>query len=74
MGVLSSSAGAPVVLCFAGSADPVVSAAASAAGRVEVDIPSNRSPYFAPVIEPTLRGGIDALIVAARTCLESLAG
>ncbi|SKA97609.1 hippurate hydrolase [Agreia bicolorata] len=72
--VLSSSAGVPLVYWFTGGADPVAFAAASAAGRAESDIPSNHSPYFAPVIEPTLQHGIDALVVAARTFLESPAG
>lgn len=67
--VLSSSAEVPLVFWFTGGADPVAFAAASAAGRVLHDIPSNHSPYFAPVIEPTLQRGIDALVVAARTFL-----
>jgi hippurate hydrolase len=69
--VLSSSAGVPLVFWFTGGADPVAFAAASAAGRAEIDIPSNHSPYFAPVIEPTLQRGIEALVVAARTFLAS---
>jgi len=38
---------------------------ASAAGRVEQDIPVNHSEFFAPVIEPTLSTGTQALVVAA---------
>ena len=72
--VLSSSASVPLVFWFTGGADPVAFAAASAAGRVEIDIPSNHSPYFAPVIEPTLQRGVEALVVAARTFLEAPAG
>lgn len=33
------------------------------------DIPVNHSPYFAPVIQPTLKTGIDALTVAILTFL-----
>ena len=32
-------------------------------------LPSNHSPFFAPVVEPTLRTGITALTTAARTYL-----
>jgi hypothetical protein len=45
-------------------------AEALAAGRVEQDIPVNHSEFFAPVIEPTLSVGTQALVVAA---LEYLA-
>jgi hippurate hydrolase len=39
------------------------------AGRVEQDIPVNHSEFFAPVIEPTLSTGTQALVVAALTYL-----
>ena len=39
------------------------------AGRVDQDIPVNHSEYFAPVIEPTLSVGTQALVVAAVTYL-----
>lgn len=39
------------------------------AGRVEQEIPVNHSEYFAPVIEPTLSSGTQALVVAALTYL-----
>ena len=40
------------------------------AGRVEQDIPVNHSEFFAPVIEPTLSAGTQALVVAALTYLS----
>ena len=40
-------------------------ARARAAGRVEQDIPVNHSEFFAPVIEPTLSTGTQALVIAA---------
>ena len=40
------------------------------AGRVEQDIPVNHSEFFAPVIEPTLSTGTQALVVAALTYLS----
>ena len=39
------------------------------AGRLEQDIPVNHSEFFAPVIEPTLSHGTEALVVAALTYL-----
>jgi len=69
VGVLAAAAGAPLVFWITGGADPSAFAAAAAAGRVEQDIPSNHSPYFAPVIDPTLQRGVDALTIAARTFL-----
>jgi len=38
---------------------------ARAAGRLEQDIPVNHSEFFAPVVEPTLSTGTQALVVAA---------
>ncbi|MEV7011437.1 hypothetical protein [Streptosporangium sp. NPDC051022] len=35
------------------------------AGRVADDIPSNHSPTFAPVVEPTLSTGVTAMTAAA---------
>ena len=61
--------GAPLVFWFWGGADPEAFAAAYAAGTVERDIPTNHSPYFAPVLQPTLSHGVDALVVAAREFL-----
>ena len=42
---------------------------ATSRGRVEQDIPVNHSEFFAPVIEPTLSTGTQALVVAALTYL-----
>jgi hippurate hydrolase len=44
---------------------------AEAAGRVAQDIPVNHSPDFAPVIQPTLDSGTQALVVAALDWLGS---
>jgi hippurate hydrolase len=41
-----------------------------AEGRLD-SLPGNHSPYFAPVVEPTLTTGIQALTVAARTWLRT---
>ncbi|MET0672003.1 MAG: amidohydrolase [Microbacterium pygmaeum] len=61
--------GAPLVFWFWGGVDPQTYADAVAAGTVERDIPTNHSPFFAPVLQPTLSNGIDALVVAAREFL-----
>ena len=34
--------------------------------------PSNHSPFYAPVIEPTLGVGVKALVAAAQTWLPAL--
>jgi amidohydrolase len=44
---------------------------AEAAGRVDQDIPTNHSPLFAPVIQPTLDTGTKALVAAALAWLAS---
>jgi hippurate hydrolase len=60
---------APLVFWITGGADPAVFAAAVAAGRMEQDVPSNHSPYFSPVLHPTIERGVDALVIGARTFL-----
>jgi hippurate hydrolase len=72
VGLLAVEAGAPCVYWTLGGADP-----AHFAGRSTTDeliaavrtIPSNHSPLFAPVVEPTLTVGTAALVNAARTWL-----
>ena len=41
------------------------------AGTLERDIPTNHSPFFAPVLHPTIERGVDALTVAAREFLDA---
>lgn len=62
-------AGVPLVFWFWGGVDPQAFAAAKAGGTIDRDIPTNHSPFFAPVIHPTLERGVDALVVAAREFL-----
>lgn len=54
----------PSVFWFVGGTDPEVYAKAEAAGEVNT-LPVNHSPYFAPVIHPTLQAGVEAMVVAA---------
>ncbi len=54
----------PYVFWFVGGTDPATYAAARKEGTVR-QIPSNHSPRFAPVLEPTLKTGLQAMLTAA---------
>ncbi|WP_370942788.1 amidohydrolase [Amycolatopsis sp. cg5] len=58
-------AAVPSVFWLVGGADADTVLAAIGAGRFEQDIPSNHSPLFAPVLHPTLRTGVETLVVGA---------
>ena len=62
----------PSVFWFVGGTDADVYAKAKAAGTLN-EIPSNHNPRFAPVIHPTLRTGVETLVVAARAWLSASA-
>jgi amidohydrolase len=62
--------GAPLVFWFWGGVEPALYAEATAAGTVERDIPTNHSPFYAPLLQPTLRNGVQNLVVAAREFLD----
>ncbi|SDB83828.1 hippurate hydrolase [Sanguibacter gelidistatuariae] len=66
VGLIATAAGVPLVFWFLGGTDPEIFAAAAQAGTVDRDVPGNHSPFFAPVIEPTLSRGVAALSAAAR--------
>ncbi|MFR9798019.1 hypothetical protein ACL02U_19265 [Streptomyces sp. MS06] len=68
VGVFGDAAGVPTVFWFWGGLDTETAAAALASGNSD-SLPSNHSAYFAPVVEPTLSTGVQALVVAARTWL-----
>jgi hippurate hydrolase len=55
----------PSVFWFVGGTDPDVYARARESGRLN-ELPVNHSPLFAPVIHPTLRTGVETLVVAAQ--------
>lgn len=61
--------GTPYTYWGIGGVDAEVYRAAADAGRVAQDIPVNHSPAFAPVVQPTLDTGTEALVVAALTWL-----
>ncbi|WP_028207291.1 M20 family metallopeptidase [Paraburkholderia nodosa] len=60
--------GVPYAFWFVGSTDPGVYAQARAAKKLN-EIPSNHSPKFAPVLDPTLRTGLEAMLCAAAAWL-----
>jgi hippurate hydrolase len=72
VGLLATASGAPCAYWLLGSADPAHFAGITSldgAKAIVATLPSNHSPLFAPVIEPTLRTGIAALTSAARAWL-----
>jgi hippurate hydrolase len=70
VGLLATAAGAPLAFWLLGGADPAAFAGVTTAADVMARVagqPSNHSPLYAPVIEPTLPIGVSALVAAART-------
>ncbi|QEU91268.1 amidohydrolase [Streptomyces kanamyceticus] len=67
VGYFATSTDPEIPLCYwlFGGADPAEVLAAQRAGTFERDIPSNHSPLFAPLVEPTLSTGVTALTAAA---------
>lgn len=64
--VLATAVGAPYVYWYFGGVDAAKWEDAKARGKLH-ELPSNHSALFAPVIEPTLKTGIDAMSLAALT-------
>ncbi|KAL8733559.1 MAG: hypothetical protein Q9166_001967 [cf. Caloplaca sp. 2 TL-2023] len=67
--VLARAINVPCIFWILGGCDPVKWDEAKKNGKIG-EIPINHSTEFAPVMEPTLRTGIDALAVAALTFLD----
>jgi hippurate hydrolase len=63
--------GIPYTYWALGGIDPEQWRAAEVAGRIASDIPANHSPRFAPVIQPTLQTGTEAIVVAALAWLAA---
>lgn len=66
--VFGRSWGVPYVFWFVGGTDPETYEAARRDGTVR-QIPSNHSPRFAPVLDPTLKTGLQAMLAAASAWL-----
>ena len=68
VGAFGASIGVPTVFWFWGGLEPSLVLAALGNGTFD-QLPANHSPEFAPLIEPTLSTGVQALVVAATTWL-----
>jgi hippurate hydrolase len=68
-GIFGTASGAPACYWVFGGVDADSYLAAAAAGTVDRDVPSNHSPFFAPLVEPTIDTGVSALVCAALTWL-----
>jgi amidohydrolase len=69
-GMFGTAAGVPSVFWTFGGLDPEYVKAAEREGRMD-QIPVNHSPLFAPVIEPTISTGVQALVAGALTWLRA---
>jgi len=77
VGVLATAAEAPIVFWLLGGADPAAFSGASGLqdiARIVGGLPSNHSPLYAPVEDPTIKIGVDALSAAAREWLARRPG
>ncbi len=73
VGVLASGAGAPCVFWLLGGADPAAFAGTTGPDGmrdVMARLPSNHSPLYAPVLQPTLAIGTNSLVAAALAWLD----
>ena len=69
--ILATRAGGPAVFFVYGGTDPVVWDQCERDGTIAQNIPTNHSAQFAPVIQPTLRTGMDAYAASALTWLAT---
>ena len=69
-GLFGAAWGVPAVFWAVGGTDPGTFEHAEKAGKLN-ELPVNHSPDFAPVIEPTLRVGIEAMLAAASVWLAA---
>jgi hippurate hydrolase len=74
VGILATACAAPLAYWLLGGADPALFTTGDVDDPALRTVPSNHSPMYAPVIEPTLTMGIDALLTAARCWLSGSPG
>ncbi|KAI3049334.1 hypothetical protein CBS147353_11687 [Aspergillus niger] len=67
--LLATAVGAPYVMWMFGGIDPERWDEAVEKGTQDA-LPSNHSPFFAPVMQPTLKTGVDAYALGALTFLQ----
>jgi amidohydrolase len=68
-GLFGTAWNVPSVFWVVGGIDPETYRKAQEAGKVD-ELPANHAPNFAPVIDPTLRTGIAAMLAAAGAWLQ----
>ncbi|MCJ1474584.1 hypothetical protein MMC13_003243 [Lambiella insularis] len=68
--VLGTAIGKPCSFWMIGGTDPELWDDAEKKGRLGEEIPVNHSSFFAPVMQPTIRIGTDALATAALTLFQ----
>lgn len=71
VGILATAAGVPLAYWLLGGADPSLFTTGDMTDPALLKVPSNHSPRYAPVIEPTLTMGVTALVTATRTWLPA---
>ena len=69
-GLFGAAWDAPAVFWVVGGIDPDKYRAAEQAGKLD-EIPANHAPDFAPVIHPTVRTGVEAMLAAAGVWLAA---
>jgi len=70
VGVFGAALGVPTVFWFWGGLEPDVVFQALTEGTID-KLPANHAPNFAPLLEPTLSTGVEALVIAALAWLGS---
>ncbi len=63
-GLFGTAWNTPSVFWMIGGIDPETYATAQKAGKLDT-LPANHAPNFAPVLDPTLRTGVEAMLAAA---------
>ncbi len=71
VGILATAAGAPLSYWLLGGTDPALFSTGDMSDAALLYVPSNHSPHYAPVLEPTLTLGVTALATAVRTWLPA---
>jgi hippurate hydrolase len=70
VGTFATAAGVPLCYWLFGGVEPAAFLAAEQRGTRDTDIPSNHSPFFAPLLEPTIDTGVSAMVGAALGWLD----
>jgi len=67
-GLFAAAWNVPAVFWMVGGLDPIAFDAARRSGKVD-ELPANHAPDFAPVLNPTLRTGVEAMLAASSAYL-----